>query len=1106
MSKRIKAIILTITMLISVESFSGVAFAAEQVGNLFEKLLVIFNMEPVERDGTEYHPVHVYTGIDSLDYESVGFEMEAVNTDTSEKETKENATTTVYTSMNVTENDGTKKTYTAADLGGKYMFGNELLFNSEKWSNQNTQIFLTPYAVTLDGERITGEKRVLSDAAIKAESPGSALFNEDEEKFDVVFENTDAYLYRVGNANAVALKSLFKPLGSAVIDSGSVSVAVTNESGDAAGTFTANAADWSLGTIQFTGTGVVRVTVQEEESLPCSLDLEVIDAANVTEYAQLKGNANCVLLNDIKMAENASYLLTDAALYGNGFTFDVTDGAWEGQQYSSNSYLVKLTNASMDNIRIVGKVYTQYGGTTTADYNRALVMTSGNSTITNSYLANCASAVRVTDGNLEIVNSTLKGGNFANLDIRNGNIVLDNVTTINQVNANDQAEDGTMVVGLGIVFFYEQVLDTTTLEIRNGLKQYNYISQEEAEQYLTNSYAQALADVIYGADLSGLQYTDEAGTKWANMGILSMIDTVGDENITPDLDGYLSATATLMGTEGYVYTIRPDAESIAEAPAGWEAAAQAEIAPDYEFDYTENYLPKTEGSNRFCYEDQGTVLISFDEGDTFSWNPAILTVAKAGEQLDYKVSMNGQDYTGKEIVFDTTGDYAVEYTYTDPHNYRMSPDGTVEAYDKTYAKTVRIRATAVKASARPAEFTFGPENIPAKTVTIGNKTYIMPDVEAAGGNIGSKTVEGQTVYYPVVEMITSDGKTTHLSTWYGYFPVLKDAVTITDYADGGAGEPVVYDGATTTMPAGLSLVGDPSTVFKYGSGAPAPATWQTQQGMLVFSSPALSGVDRVEQIVDAEYQYTDNMGNIYTYFVRYHCAKQQGCFTDGTRITLADGTQKNVEDVTYEDELLVWDFFRGEYTAAKPSLILNYGTDSYRVMNLQFDDGTVLRLITHHDLFDIAANDYVYIDESTVGSYIGHSFVKTAADGNGNYVNTTARLTGCEITEETVGCYSILTAQHNNCVANGLLTVTAPPQEHWYDYFEIGGNMKYDEAKMQADIEKYGLYDYSVVSDYLTYDQYIAFNVPYLKVLEGKGYIEFEDILRHIEFYGIEKK
>ena len=176
-------------------------------------------------------------------------------------------------------------------------------------------------------------------------------------------------------------------------------------------------------------------------------------------------------------------------------------------------------------------------------------------------------------------------------------------------------------------------------------------------------------------------------------------------------------------------------------------------------------------------------------------------------------------------------------------------------------------------------------------------------------------------------------------------------------------------------------------------------------------------------------------------------------------------------------------------------------TDEYRVINLKFADGTVARVIVDHGFFDVEENNFVYIDEENVDCYVGHEFVKVSDDGG--YEN--AALIGYEITIEKVSYYTIQTAIYNNCIAENMFTLTSPPEmlenNGWFDYFEIGESMKYDEEKMQTDIEKYGLYTYEDFAEYVTYEQFIAFNGPYLKVLVGRGVLTFEQILELIATY-----
>ncbi|MBQ7794025.1 MAG: hypothetical protein IJ366_05830, partial [Clostridia bacterium] len=690
-----------------------------------------------------------------------------------------------------------------------------------------------------------------------------------EDRFAVAFENTDDYLYRVGNKNTVKLASLFKALDGVTPDSATTNVTVETVQGDASGTFTANTTDWTAATVQFGGTGVVKVTISDYFSNPAELKLEVVDGTNVTAYSELK-NSDCVLLNDITMPSGA-YALTNATLYGNGFTFDVTQGNNGGTGSVSNNYVIYMNNSILDNVQIVGTVYTEYGPTVKDAYNNPVVLSVGDNVIANSYIANCASPVRVNGGNLEVINTTLKGGNFANLDIRNGHVTLENVTTINQPDLNDIASDGTVVVGLGVVVYYENVLSTTTVDIKGTLKQYNHLRESD----VTADGASQLVTEMFTYD--NLIYTDESGTEWINTGVLSMIDTVGDDNIT-DVSGYIEETPAMMGSTGYVQIPTPAAP---ETAPEYTPAGQYAIAPDYSFDYTtKNYIAKTDGSNDYCYNDNGTVLISFDEGETFSWDTSILTVTKTGQELDYTVTMNGTDYTNKSITFNTAGNYTVNYTYTDSNNYGVDADGNVTTYSKEYTKTVHITVYEVAPDAKHAEFTFGSSGTASTTVTIGDDTYVMP----TSGD-GTVTIDGTAVNYITSEMVMSDGKTTHFwQAWKAYYAVFDGVVTITDYADGGTGDPVTYNSSTTSLPNGLTPVAysdngsswttnTASVIFKYQSSSSAPTAPITYSNKLYYSSPDISA-NRSEYVRYVKYSYTDNAGATYYYCVKYHAAKQ----------------------------------------------------------------------------------------------------------------------------------------------------------------------------------------------------------------------------------------
>lgn len=916
------------------------------------------------------------------------------------------------------------------------------------------------------------------------------------DRYYTKFENTDDYLYRVGNKNAVSLSSLFAA-NESIVPISDMKVEIATKKGNANGTFTPNESDWTKGTIKFSGTGVVSVTIQDSYSNPTSLLLEVVDAKNITTYSELT-TASCVLLNNIEMAKDEKHSFSNATLFGNGFIFDVTKGGISGENMDAN-YLVKLSNSSLDNVKIVGKVYTQYGEEAKTDYNRPVVLSVGNSTISNSYIANCAAPVRVNGGNIEIINTTLKGGVFANVDIRNGQVVLDNITTINQVSGNDTSENGTVVVGLGVVVYREQVLNTTTIEIKNGITQYNHLSKSQSDKYINNENAKTLTNAMFSSSYSSLQYKDGSDT-WVNTGIISMTGEVGDANIT-DIEGYSKATPTVLGTKGFVHTRRPDAASISAAVPDYVTAGQYAIAPTYSFEYPtnsskSNYIAKEEGSNKYCYYSNGTIFVSFDEGDSVSFDTSIFTATKAGQALDYSVTMNGGDYTGKTIIFEEPGDYTLTYTYTDNNNYNIDESRNISTYPKTYTKKVFINVSEVKPDAKKAEFNFVSTGAATKTVLIGNDTYVMPDVTATSDKIGSTTVSDTTIYYPIIEAYTDNGKTTQTSgtNWHMCFPVFNNVITIIDYAEGGTGDVITYNGATTELPSGLEAV-SPGTTFQYSSANSAPDKPTIKNNILVYTSPEMEGVNRNAMSVLAKYKYQDNSGAVYYYYVCYRCPaiKNNACLIPGTHITMADGTQKAIEDITYEDELLVWNFYEGKYDKSKAAIIFNHGTCDNTVIDLMFEDGTAVSIVNLHQFFDADENKYVNVAADTVEALVGHRFVKIGENGY-----SAVKLVEYNIRQENTGAYGIISSGHYNIIAEGMLTTDFETQDTGlFNYFDVGEKLTY--KNVNQDVERYGLYTYKEFESYLTPELFDAFNVKYMKVAVGKGQFTYEGILGLIE-------
>ena len=916
------------------------------------------------------------------------------------------------------------------------------------------------------------------------------------EKFEVAFDhdpNTEGrqnhvneYLYRVGNKNAVSLSNLFAAIAGAEIDEVSVKVEAVNSTG-ASGTHT-SAANWVDGKIQFNGTGVVKVTITDNDyCTPTDLYLEVVDATNLTSATGTTTGGNFVLLCDVNTSTYVNYWNT--MLYGNGFTYSLK-GAPTAYNSKQGKGIIITKNTTLDNLVIVGDVYNGYGAYTNNDYYNTVIDVTGDTTIQNCYISGCAAPVRARN-NVTIINSTLYGGTVANLIIESGTVTLEDVTTANY-------DDGRSLVGMGILV-HSDATDAAKLVLNGKLTQYNFISESKEP---TDTYAKNLHNAMFKSDCSQYQF-GTSPNRYVNTGVVSLTSTFDGEDITDNAKtGYVGKSLTVSTYDGYVYTQPNTSGSVNNNAQEYAPTTQGAVPPSYSFDYTnKNYVAKTDGSNDYCYEENGKVNISMDEGDTFNWDTSILTIGKG--ITNYTVSMNGTDYTGKSIAFNTAGDYTVTYTYTDDNNNTLDENGNITKYSVTYTKTVNIIVAVVKATTKHAEFTFGSSNTASTTVTVGNSTYVMPNVTGTSSTIGSTTVSGQTIYYPIVEIIMSDKKTSHSSGWYAYFPVFSGAVTITDYADKGTGNKMTpYDGSTTTMPTNLSVVGDAKTLFKYQSGSNAGESPVVKNNILVYSSAKIEA-DRNEYNTVVQYSYTDNAGTTYYYYIGYHAPAQKyspSCVTPDTLVTLADGTQKRMDALTGNEMLLVWNHMTGKLESAPVAYIVDHEgvVSETEIIHLTFANGKTVKMIGEHVFFDTTLNKYVALDTENVDTFVGHTFAALNEKGNGM---ETSKLVSVrrEIAETAI--YEVVSYKHLTCFTEDILSASAY-LDPLLNVFDVNAKtLAYDVKSVISDILTYGVYTYDDFKDVISEEAFELYNAKYLKIAIGKGYITWDDIYELIDIY-----
>lgn len=217
-------------------------------------------------------------------------------------------------------------------------------------------------------------------------------------------------------------------------------------------------------------------------------------------------------------------------------------------------------------------------------------------------------------------------------------------------------------------------------------------------------------------------------------------------------------------------------------------------------------------------------------------------------------------------------------------------------------------------------------------------------------------------------------------------------------------------------------------------------------------------------------------------------------------VTLADGTQKEIRYVTFDDQLLVWNFYTGQYDVVPASLLVYHEQDGIvDKIKLSFNDGTTITVMNEYGFFRAGTNSFVFLNADNAMEYMGEGFLKQNEEAF-----ETVTLVNVEITYEACESYSILADGLYNCFLEGLLSLTPPVIEgNFFMPFELGDDMKYDADQMNADIEKNGLYIYEDVADYMTEETFVALNGQYFKVAVEKGIVSFDNLMALIQqFFG----
>lgn len=156
------------------------------------------------------------------------------------------------------------------------------------------------------------------------------------------------------------------------------------------------------------------------------------------------------------------------------------------------------------------------------------------------------------------------------------------------------------------------------------------------------------------------------------------------------------------------------------------------------------------------------------------------------------------------------------------------------------------------------------------------------------------------------------------------------------------------------------------------------------------------------------------------------------CFVENTLISTRDGTKK-VQDISYNDDILVWNFDEGKLDYVKP-IFIKQEQISNSYWHVTDEDGKTVNLVgsngKSHRLYNKRTHLFEYPQDIPECK--------------------------CEEIHESVKYYNIVTAYHFNCFANGILT----SKRYSNMLYPITDEMKYDKTVKHTNTCKREQFDF----------------------------------------------
>lgn len=225
-------------------------------------------------------------------------------------------------------------------------------------------------------------------------------------------------------------------------------------------------------------------------------------------------------------------------------------------------------------------------------------------------------------------------------------------------------------------------------------------------------------------------------------------------------------------------------------------------------------------------------------------------------------------------------------------------------------------------------------------------------------------------------------------------------------------------------------------------------------------------------------------------------ASSSTCITYDTLILMSDYSLKKAIDVDSGDEVIVFNHVKGKLDSAVVMFNEIEDESEYELIRLTFSDNITIDISFEHAFFDLELNKYIYINNRTYRDYLNHRFLYLDENNNIKYVT----LLNTYIYNKITRLCGFVTNKHLNFFNNRLLSIEGNI-DGLFNYFDLDEKHQIIKEKMEEDIKREGVFDYSVFEKYMCYEAYDAYNFKFLIVSLAKKMITWDKIMYLLERY-----